>query len=306
MDQKPPVNLNRKARRHPAREVQLPRDARPRYRPVTEAEANMASQSQREKPGRRAVEMAKGIDQAMSQEIPSLPHLRTGISDEPLGESNRRDDRRDDLRDMDEEIADQVAEQFRKRPDTPPRGRGRPPKQSTDDKIYSFLVQAYGGTGLLVGFVNQYDGQLIASKAEDCARGWLGVAKDNPSIYRVLKLISQNNSYIVLFFAHTGIILGIAANHQLMPATFMQRLGMAPPAPSPAQPEPHAPPQPTRPDRGGPLAGLSPEQMELVRQAAAAQIAASNIGPNANYNPEDILPHPEQNPAVLAGMIQRR
>ena len=207
-------------------------------------------------------------------------------------------------------------------PESGRRRRGRPPKQSVDDRIYSTLVQVYGATGLLIYPFNAYDGQLITSKAEDCAKGWLGVARQHAEVYRVLAMLSASNAYLLLATSHLAIIMGIAANHQMIPAQWIRRMGYQnvpepPPAEGPA-------PGPAGPLPGSPMAspregGMTAEQWAAIQaeaerqatiQRAAAQAAAMATQQQStnggNYNPMDTAARPEQDPAALMRQMGRR
>jgi hypothetical protein len=168
--------------------------------------------------------------------------------------------------------------------DRPPRGRGRPRKATADERIYSMLCQVYGGAGLLMYTVNSYDGMVLSSKAEDCAKAWLGVAHQHKELYRTLDFLSTNNAYLLLIMSHTAIVVAVAVNHNLIPPVWGQRMGIQPP---PA-PEPVAPPN--QPVFGsGALAGFTPEQLAQIQALAQAQAGQAS-----------------QNPVLTSQLVSRR
>lgn len=99
-----------------------------------------------------------------------------------------------------------------KRADRKPRansGRKKSLKKPLEDLITSV------GTG--VSFVNQTDGIAIIQGAENLAIALNNVAKDNDAVYRNLERMVTGSAWGGVFMALGGILIPIAANHNLLP-----------------------------------------------------------------------------------------
>lgn len=213
------------------------------------------------------------------------------------------------------------------------RKRGRPSKASGDQLIYETLVQYYGLLGMAVYPVNAYDAEVITSRSQQMAAGWMVLGAKYPEVYRVLKLMTSGGPIMAVAMPHIAVCVAIGANHDMLPRAWVRGFGMEEPPrtlhssqPS-AKPSPTATPPPTynsppvatgmpSPSTGGmntsPSSiptGLSPEQIEQYKQLAIAQALAAQgqmLQQTPGYQPQDTTFRPEQNPAATMGLIDRR
>jgi hypothetical protein len=190
----------------------------------------------------------------------------------------------------------------------PKRPRGASGKPG-DKEIIEGLTNIYGGIGLAMFPINQYDGGVILSRAQVMAKSVVDVAHHHKEMMDWLRKLTAGNDYMMCIMAHLAVLAAIAANHKLVPPMIAQAFGIepppqaqeAPPAMGYAAPPPMAyqpPPQPdTYPD------AMTPDMFaQLQMQAQMQAMAAAGIvqnGAGASYDPNDVAPRPEQNPANL-------
>ncbi len=89
------------------------------------------------------------------------------------------------------------------------------------------LEEAITGVGLLVFVVNQPDGQLIMAGAARQAAALDALAKENPAVRAALERLLRTSVYAGLAMAFAPTLLGIAANHNLVPPIVGAIAGMA-------------------------------------------------------------------------------
>lgn len=196
--------------------------------------------------------------------------------------------------------------------DSPPADRKAPvsrTKKLTDEERIKRLTSYYGMIGMPLYAYNAYDGTLVLETAESCATSLVNVAHHHKPMMKVIDLLCQGNDYMQLIFVHASIVLGIAANHKAIPyqwAAFMQ----APPPPwyqPPAEQVWHTPQPQTQSNGHSPISEGELAQREAWMRAEAERIAMSQaIGAQAEYDPQDVKPHADQNPAFLGNITTRR
>lgn len=106
--------------------------------------------------------------------------------------------------------------------DTAPRSTSpRPPalRKRLEDSITTL--------GALLLLVNPTDGQLIIAGAAKQAAALDAIAKDNPAVKRALERMLTASVYGQLAAAFAPTLLGIAANHRLLPAPINGLVAMA-------------------------------------------------------------------------------
>lgn len=138
--------------------------------------------------------------------------------------------------------------------DTPPRSTSpRPPalRKRLEDSITTL--------GALLLLVNPTDGQLVIAGAAKQAAALDAIAKDNPAVRRALERMLTASVYGQLAAAFAPTLLGIAANHRMLPAPINGLVAMAtaPAAPAPS-PDASATDGPTPLDLGAMLNTFGP------------------------------------------------
>lgn len=221
-------------------------------------------------------------------------------------------------------------------------------KAATDAQIREGLTRYYSLGGLLLARFDPtgYDSTVVMAMAEKCADGWIEVGHEQPAVYNALKIVTAQNSYVDLVFAHMAIGIGLAANHGIVPPGWVVPFSLPVPQPQAAQaaqapmgmPEaplgfaspldvPVMPQNPSRVDASltgeglGQVLGMTPVEfgpdiMEtikrqaleqaLVEQAIAAAQQQAAVTGVPGYNPVDTAPRSNQNPAILSRLVQRR
>lgn len=92
------------------------------------------------------------------------------------------------------------------------RPRGRPPELET--KLLELFNQVSGAVTL----VNAKDGQVIANGAEDLARAWANLARENKNVKAFLDKLTTGGAIGGVVMATGAIVLGILANHGALDA----------------------------------------------------------------------------------------
>lgn len=84
------------------------------------------------------------------------------------------------------------------------------------------LEELLATVGTIVTAINPVDGAIILARAEPTARALDDIAKDNPSVHRVLSMLTTGGGgWVGVVTALTPIILPIAHNHGLTAAVPM-------------------------------------------------------------------------------------
>lgn len=129
------------------------------------------------------------------------------------------------------------------------------------------LEEAITGVGFVVSIANQHDGRLIMEGAHRQAVALDALAKENPAVRAALARLLTTSVYAQLAMAFAPTLLGIAANHGMVPPIVGALAGMATsPAPAPA-PAPDA--TATDPFAGVDLTGVSPADLDELARAFA-------------------------------------
>lgn len=76
----------------------------------------------------------------------------------------------------------------------------------------------YATVGGLLYAVNQADGMIVLSGAAQRAKELTELARHNPALYKALKAMTQGSALIAFIAGHVGMLMAIAANHNLLPA----------------------------------------------------------------------------------------
>lgn len=92
------------------------------------------------------------------------------------------------------------------------------------------LEQAITGIGLAVFIVNQRDGQLIMDGAKPQSLALESLAKENPAVRDALLKLMKTSVYAQLAMAFAPTVLGLAANHGMVPPIIGMLVGANPPA----------------------------------------------------------------------------
>lgn len=190
----------------------------------------------------------------------------------------------------------------RKRADRAPRGR-----KAGIAKPRERLTQLYMQVGLFVYPLNQTDGTIIVNSAESMANSLFDVAdqrksQGHPELYDFLLKALEANVWVTLISVHAALFLGIAVNHNMLPAGIMRLFGKGedtPRAPEQLTQEPPRQYADTVAEQAAMLAQLAHESRE---QMAAAQQAGATVG----YDPSDHQPREFQDPAFVGSLVERR
>lgn len=104
--------------------------------------------------------------------------------------------------------------------DTPPgktkKTRTRKPVGRKRD-LTQPLTEIYTTLGMGLTFLNPADGILLIEHGENCAKSLNELAKTNSAVYSALDKLCTGGAMGAVMMAHAPIIMGIMANHDLMP-----------------------------------------------------------------------------------------
>lgn len=100
---------------------------------------------------------------------------------------------------------------------TAPQRADRKPKTGRKKSLKRPLTDLITSVGTGVAILNQADGIAIINGAEPLADALNNVAKDNDAVYRNLERMVTGSAWGGVFMALGGILLPIAANHNLLP-----------------------------------------------------------------------------------------
>lgn len=142
-----------------------------------------------------------------------------------------------------------------------------PPATKRPTSLRAQLEESIAGIGLLVFVVNQADGQLIIAGAPKQARALDQLAKENPAVRGALERLLRTSTYAQLAMAFAPTLLGIAANHGLVPPMVGAIAGLANSSPAAGDG--------ATPEAPGPAAGV-----DLTDLAGLAGLAAMFDGGN--------------------------
>lgn len=112
----------------------------------------------------------------------------------------------------------------RARADRKPRTTPSKPRATS---LAKQLEEAIAGIGLLVYVVNSADGALIMQGAPRQAAALDALAKENPAVRAALERLLRTSVYAGLAMAFAPTLLGIAANHGMVPPIVGALAGMA-------------------------------------------------------------------------------
>lgn len=118
--------------------------------------------------------------------------------------------------------------------DTPPADMVPPTQDSAetdvirlnraDLKLALQLARLYAVTGLVVTTLNQVDGVLIMSTAEDRAKELVLLANHHPNLKKALRSMTESNDYIIFAMGHGGLLVALLQNHGVMPQNIGQSI----------------------------------------------------------------------------------
>lgn len=93
--------------------------------------------------------------------------------------------------------------------------RGRPNKHNQrKEKLMTILITV--GTG--VAMFEQFDGMVIATRAEDVAEATATLADEVPAVAKALDAMSTGGAYGAFLMALMSMLLPILAHHKVLPA----------------------------------------------------------------------------------------
>lgn len=98
-----------------------------------------------------------------------------------------------------------------------PQRADRKPKTGRKKSLQKPLADLFTSAGTAVAILNQTDGMAIIEGADSLATALNNVAKDNDTVYRNLERMVTGSAWGAVFMAVGGILLPIAANHNLLP-----------------------------------------------------------------------------------------
>jgi hypothetical protein len=104
----------------------------------------------------------------------------------------------------------------------PPSRADTKPKPSPGGRqapLQGRLQEAIGGIGIAVALVNEIDGLSIIEGAERLSHALDKAAKQNPSVRRTLEAALTGGVWAEVVFASGAILVPIALNHRLLPAS---------------------------------------------------------------------------------------
>lgn len=126
----------------------------------------------------------------------------------------------------------------RKRAPASDRKPRAPRSSSTTPALKPQLEQAITGIGFAVFLVNQRDGQLILDGAARQAAALDALARENPAVRDALLRMMRTSVYAQLAMAFAPTLIGIAANHGMVPAIVGQLVGLATSSPASGEADP--------------------------------------------------------------------
>lgn len=93
-----------------------------------------------------------------------------------------------------------------------------------DAKLATQIARLYAVLGIGVSMLNQADGILIISSADERARELVLVANHHPALKKGLRNLTESNDYITFAFGHGTLALAILQSHGIMPRDIGARL----------------------------------------------------------------------------------
>ena len=115
----------------------------------------------------------------------------------------------------------------------PERDRAPKPSPSPGGRqapLQKRLQEAIGGMGVMIALANEIDGMAIIEGAERLSIALDKAAKQSPAFKRTLEAVLTGGVWAEVAFASGAIIVPIALNHGLVPASVNGALGIRIPA----------------------------------------------------------------------------
>jgi hypothetical protein len=100
------------------------------------------------------------------------------------------------------------------KPDTAPRGPGRPAKF---DKMEEGLTETFSMLALAVGMFDTYDGIVAVGQAPSLAKAFRDLAEKDPKIEKALTSLMSAGAYSQLIATVAGIAIPVLVNHGVIP-----------------------------------------------------------------------------------------
>lgn len=149
----------------------------------------------------------------------------------------------------------------------------RAPRASTPraTSLRAQLEEAITSIGFVVMVFNANDGRLIMEGAKRQAAALDALAKENPAVRAALSRLLTTSVYAGLAMAFAPTLLGIAANHNIVPPLVAQLAGAAT-TPPPASGEAG------EPEASDPLAGVDLTNVDPAEAAALLSMFAASQG----------------------------
>lgn len=106
-------------------------------------------------------------------------------------------------------------------PKEPAKDRAPKPSPATGRKapLQGRLQEAIGGMGVMIALVNEVDGLAIIQGAERLSTALDKAAQQSPAVRRTLEAVLTGGVWAEVAFASGAIIVPIALNHGLVPAS---------------------------------------------------------------------------------------
>lgn len=95
--------------------------------------------------------------------------------------------------------------------------KGRSASWANANAVEKALAGYLNGLGMAVSFVNPDDGKVIASGAEPIAHEIVEIARNDKKLRAKLEMITAPGKYGKLALAVAPVIIGLMANHNLLP-----------------------------------------------------------------------------------------
>lgn len=79
------------------------------------------------------------------------------------------------------------------------------------------LVNFFQFIGLAVSAANAKDGQIVFANADQLAKAWSNLAKNNKKVEKALLSLMQTSAFGEVFMAMAAVAIPIMANHDMLP-----------------------------------------------------------------------------------------
>ncbi len=103
-------------------------------------------------------------------------------------------------------------------PKRPPESKKARARSWPQEKSVATALKAYfDSLGLMVGMVNEADGKIIAEGSDKVVEELINLARVDIKIRKLLIKLAAPGKYGPLLLAVSPILIGVAANHNLLP-----------------------------------------------------------------------------------------